>query len=263
VAVAGCRWGLRRALTHPATGGSRPGSRRRGIRTIPGLPAALGAATLKECRYLSRTLDMILGTLFAWGAAVWLLLQSEPNALALLAGIGALVSETAMPMNAFGLDRGAVDRYRILPLSGREVLLSKNLAFFIVAAIQVVPLCIAAAFAFGPAESLACLFGFATFALALLMLGNGLSVSEPMPREFFNFDSKEQTGGILGLLYAMLIWVVPAGVGLLARLAGPFVLVGAEALLFGGAVVFYRRLLTGAGRLFEASAETMRARLAR
>ena len=56
-------------------------------------------------------------------------------------GIFAAISaEIAISMNAFGLDGRAADRYRLLPLSGRDVLLSKNAAFFVLCGIEILPI---------------------------------------------------------------------------------------------------------------------------
>ena len=53
--------------------------------------------------------------------------------------------EPAIVHNSFGLDARGVDRYRLLPLSSKEIVLSKNLAFFIVFGLQTLPLSVAAA----------------------------------------------------------------------------------------------------------------------
>ena len=76
----------------------------------------LGTAARKEFSYLSRTMDAMLGLTLGLGGAGYLLVKSAPSILVLFFGIPIiLVSVSAMPMNCFGLDGKAVDRYRGVP----------------------------------------------------------------------------------------------------------------------------------------------------
>ena len=50
--------------------------------------------------------------------------------------------------------------------------------------------------------------------------GNLASVRSPSPRAFFNFDTKEQTGGGLALFLAALVWIPPALLFLVLQEAG-------------------------------------------
>jgi len=165
-------------------------------------------------------------------------------------------------MNCFGLDRRAVDRYRLLPLSGRDVLLSKNLAYAMITAVQVGPLILAGAYRFGLVVGLAALCGAAAYWLLLVIWGNWVSVRHPAPREFFNFDNREQAGGILSQLYALAVEGALILVALIGYRAGPWILLAVQVILLALCAALYRARLARTGRLFEESAELMRERLA-
>lgn len=252
---------LRFSLTHPPRMAS--GRRRlRGLGGLPGLSPAIGAMTRKELSYLARTMDAMLGMALGLGGMIYLLAKDEPSPLVLLFGIPIiLLVVTAMPMNCFGLDGRAVDRYRLLPLSGRDVLLSKNLAYFIVSAVQLLPLIVAGGlrFGWGPGLAAPCFAG--SILILFVLWGNVVSVRVPAPREFFNFDSKEQAGGVISQLYAMLIWGLPGLVVLLTAPLGDLALFLGQLLLLALCLAVYRNRLGAAGRLFEARAESMRGRL--
>ncbi len=257
------RWSFARALKHPVVGFGGGGKRRRAIGGLPGMPAPIGAATRKEMRYLSRTLDMILGLAVSGGVAIYVLVAGEPLIYAPVLGAAFYIfSESVMPLNAFGLDRAGADRYRLLPLTGAQVLLAKNLAYLLLVAAQTLPIALAASLRFSPALGVAIILGALSYCFLGILLGNALSVRAPAPREFFNFESKEQTGGILPLLYMAIVWLLPFGLGAATWPAGGFALVLGQLVLLGILAAVYRSRLPAAGRRFDASAETMRQRLA-
>ncbi len=255
-------WSLRHSIRHPQRA-ARGRGRLRAIAPLPGLPPVLGSAARKEFNYLSRTMDAMLGLTLGLGGAGYLLLKSAPSILVLFFGIPViLLVISAMPMNCFGLDGRAVDRYRLLPLSGREVILSKNLAYFFVSALQLLPLILAGAIRFGPVTGLAAICFASSILLLFVLWGNSVSIRVPAPREFFNFDSKEQAGGIISQFYAMLIWGIPGGVAMATQALGSLALLLGQLLFLALCLLVYRRRLAAAGRLFETKSDTMRDRLA-
>lgn len=254
---------LRRLLAHPAEslGGAR--SRRSAIRGLPGLPPPLGVAAVKELRYLLRTLDALLGFAFGAIAAVWIVIRPDHGPLALMLCFPATVlNEMVMPLNAFGLDGPAVDRYRLLPLTGRQILGSKNLAFLLLVLLEALPAVLAGFWRLGATFTLAALCAGLAAVVLMMAWGNQTSVRSPAPRAFFNFDSKEQGGGILSMLGVTLLWLLPFGVGLAARGAGRGALLLAEFVLLLAAAGILALTLPAAGRAFEARAQEMRDRLA-
>jgi len=253
---------LRRLLRHPAEGLGGTRTRRRGIAAPPGLPPALGVVTVKELRYLRRTLDALLGFAFGAIAALWILLRpGDANKVLVLCLPVIALNEMVMPLNVFGLDGPAVDRYRLLPLSGRQVLLSKNLAFLGLVLAEITAPLVAGLWRLGAPFTLAAACAGLSACLLMIVWGNRTSIHAPARREFFNFDSKEQAGGILSMLGVVALWLIPFAVGLAARRGGAgALLVGELALLLAAAGV-YALALPAAGRAFESRAEEMRARL--
>ena len=255
---------LRRVMLHP------PGSlrsRKGGTRTIGklrGLPVEMGPLVIKEIRYLTRTLDHLMGVGLGLAALIWILIRPEHMRLVLpLAAMYTVFNQSAIPLNTFGLDGPGADRYRLIPISGRQVLLTKNLAYFALVAIHMIPLVLAGILKGGTLLALSTVLATGAVCLVTAAGGNRASISSPAPRAFFNFDSKEQTGGGLSLFLAALVWVVPAGVffalvgtGLWAVALGMFIL------LIIAWFIYWSRL-GSTGRSFEESAETMRAQLGR
>jgi hypothetical protein len=255
---------LRRVMLHP------PGSLRtkngagRAIGNLGNLPAETGAMVIKELRYLTRTLDHLMGVGMGLIALVWILIRPEHLVYVLsLGAMNIVVNESAIPLNTFGLDGSGADRYRLLPLSGRQVMLTKNLAYFIIVGIHLAPLFIGG-LVLGEALLVACTM-LATGAVCLLTAigGNFTSVRSPAPRAFYNFDSKEQTGGGLALGLAILVWVVPTGVFFGLYWVGLWASALGLLFLMVGSWFLYRTSLGQAGIKFEDSAETMRDRLSK
>ncbi len=255
---------LRRLLSQPAQGLGGVRTRQSTIVGLPGVSPQLGVTAVKELRYLLRTLDAMLGFAIGLVAAGWMLWRPEaaPSVLAFCLPI-IVLNEMVMPLNAFGLDGTAVDRYRLLPLSGRQVLLSKNLAFVLVVAAEIVLPVLAGLWQAGILFTLAAVCAAAGGVLLMMAWGNQVSVRSPAPRAFFNFDSKEQAGGVLSMLGTTLMWGLPALVGLAANeFGGHGGFLAGEILFMLAAGAIYHTTLPSAGRAFDDRAEEMRSRLA-
>lgn len=253
---------LRRVMLHPPASLRGGRGATRAIGSLPGLSPRLGPLVVKELRFLTRTLDFLMGVGMGVIAMAWVLLRPEHARFVLpLAALNIVFNESAIPLNNFGLDGAGADRYRLLPLTGREALLTKNLAYFAVVGIHLAPLVLAGLVrgCFWLTLSVV----LATCAMALLTAagGNVVSIRSPAPRAFFNFDSKEQTGGGLALLGAAAIWIVPGLLMVGLWSLGLPVVAGAMAALLIVCALAWRTWLSDSGRTFEQTAETMRARL--
>lgn len=255
---------LRRLISQPAESLGRTRSRTTAINGLPGLPATIGVPAMKEVRYLLRTLDTMLAFAFAAIAAIWILIRpGEARHVLILCLPFIVFNEIAMPLNVFGLDGKAVDRYRLLPLSGAQVVLGKNLAFMLVVLLEFTLPVLAGAWRVGVVFTAAALCASLAASCLVMAWGNQVSVRSPAPRAFFNFDSKEQAGGVISILGTTLLWLVPLLVGFVARAFGGQVsLLVAEFLLLLAAAGLYAATLPGAGRAFDSRADEMRTRLA-
>ncbi|MFH1845261.1 MAG: ABC transporter ATP-binding protein, partial [bacterium] len=246
---------LRRQVSQPPETMGSSASRQRSIGPILGLPAPLGAATAKELRYLSRTLDALMGYVGGAIAAIWMLVRPDNAPWVIALVMPAVVfNEMVIPLNNFGLDRGAVDRYRLLPLSSRQVILSKNIAYVTLVVVELALPLLVALFRVGVPYTLACLCGCLSVCCLTMTWGNFVSVRSPAAREFFNFDSSEQAGGLLPILYALLIWLVPGGLGVWLMQVSHWAFLGGELILLIGAALIWFSTLDNAGRQFATQA---------
>jgi len=256
------RVSLRRVMLNPPGGVRARRGRVRGIFGWSWLPADIAPLVVKELRYLTRTLDHLMGMGMGLVGLVWILVKPEHMIFVLpLAMINIVFNESAIPLNVFGLDGPGHDRYRLLPIGSARVLWSKNLAYLLVVALQIAPLVLAGLLRGAFGLTLACLLGTAAVCLLTAGGGNLTSIKSPAPRAFFNFDSKEQTGGGLTLFLAALIWVVPAILYFGLVWVSIWAVVPAMLVFLIVSWFLYRFLLGKAAPLFEAETEKMRERL--
>jgi hypothetical protein len=245
---------------------SGPVRRSRKTRPLVGFPAVprpIGVAAAKELRILCRTADaLVAGGIGVLGAAT-LLVGDEPTpALLGVVPVLLVLAQAGAPLNAFGLDRAGIDRYRLLPLRGSEMLVSKNLAFLALLLFEVAPLVLVAAWRFGAGVAAALVFGVLAYAIAALLVGNVSTARAVAPREFDGVESIDQSGGILPVALLLVAWIPAAAVaGVTAPLGAP-AMAGAELLLAALFAAAWARSLPRAGRELEARFDELRDRLA-
>ena len=113
---------LRRVMLHPPSSLSGGKGATKSIGQMRGVPAILGPLVIKELRYLTRTLDHLMGVGMGLVALVWIFMKPEHLPFVLpLAAVNIVINEAAIPLNNFGLDGSGADRYRLLPLTGQQV----------------------------------------------------------------------------------------------------------------------------------------------
>jgi hypothetical protein len=95
-----------------------------------------------------------------------------------------------------------------------------------------------------------------------VLWGNGLSVRLPAPRAFYSFDGGDQVGGFFSMLVMFFMPLLPLGLAMALQRSGPLAVLAGQLCAFALLLLAYRFALRSAGRAFDASAETMRARLA-
>jgi hypothetical protein len=190
----------------PAVVGRR--RRARAIGTLPGLPASVGAAVQKDLRVLGRQGNVQRALVLGLAGAVGFSLLPGGASLALVCLVMALVflPNADFACNVFGADRAGVDRYRLLPLTSRQVFLAKNLALFLVAALQCGPLILVTAARAGTAAAIALGLGVTNVGLAMIGWGNLLSVR--FPSATGEDKVVESEGAILGGVVAVAATIV-------------------------------------------------------
>lgn len=199
IAVGAALWSFKRSLI----GGSESPSAKR-ISTSRLFPGRLGGLVAKDLRYFRKLLDVYLGVAAAILAGLYLLTADIPSAGVFWSFIVIIfLGNAAVPFNSFGLDnRRGMDRYTLLPVSGKSILLSKNLAYGLVVMVQVLPVLIIAVWRLGPQPSALGLVEAAAIAFAYLTWGNWMSVNHPLKMQFYSFANSsavlvDAMGGII------------------------------------------------------------------
>jgi hypothetical protein len=156
----------------------------------------------------------------------------------------------SMTSNCFGLDSPlALDRYSLFPLSGRDILLSKNLAFALLFVILVGAVFPFAFWRFGAAVTALGFIELVLMALAYLSWGNWMSVRDPYKMQFYRFSAGgSPADAIMGMLFGS----VP---GLIMIYSGTL---WTSVLLFLVYSALYYVSLSRSGRRYEARREEIR-----
>ncbi|MFZ0061675.1 MAG: hypothetical protein WAL47_06530 [Pyrinomonadaceae bacterium] len=155
------------------------------------LPGRLGGLIAKDLRYFPRLLDTYFGVLTALLCCFHLVYAETPSADVVRIFVVVLfLANSALAFNLFGLDdSNGLDRYSLLPLTGRSTLLVKNLAFAILVAAQLAPLLVLTLYRLGAGETLGVMVQAAALASAYLAWGNWMSVTHPQKLSFYRFSS--------------------------------------------------------------------------
>jgi hypothetical protein len=153
------------------------------------LPGRLGGLVGKDFRYFRRLLDTYLGLAAAILGCVYLTVADAPSAGVFWSFIVAtFLGNAALAFNSFGLDdRAGLDRYTLLPLSGKAVLLSKNLAYLMIVLVELLPMLVIAGWKLGVITGGLGLVLAAALGSAYLTWGNWMSVNHPLKMQFFRF----------------------------------------------------------------------------
>jgi hypothetical protein len=226
--------------------------RRRFVSLI--LPGRLGGLVGKDFRYFRRLLDFHLGFAVTFLAHFYLINALTPS-LSLFSAflIMVFLANAALAFNSFGLDtQPGLSRYTIIPVSGRSILLSKNLAYVMVLSVQVVPMLFLAAWRLGIGASLLGLLEALALASAYLTWGNWMSVTHPLKMHFYRFANSGAAlaDAIAGIFFGSLPGIlIIYFLNRLDHMAGPIALL----LLLHG-VLYWFSLVRFGGR-FESRRE--------
>lgn len=104
------------------------------LRLVPSLPGRLGGLVQNRLRELLQTLDLWFAALLSLGGCLYRILYPHPDPMAAVV-IGGLIvillSTAAQATSAFDAE-SAIARRLLLPLTGRDVLLARDMAWFVV-----------------------------------------------------------------------------------------------------------------------------------
>lgn len=224
------------------------------------LPGKFGVLLKKDFRYLIRLLDLYLALAVAIMLSIYLAASPEPSPPVFRVVLVLLyLPLIAIASNCFGLDSAlGLDRYAIFPLRGREILLTKNLSFFVI----VISLFAAVLpFAWSRFDAGVVALGLieaVLIGLAYLTWGNWRSIKEPYKILFYRFASGGSTvDAIMGMLFGSLPGAIMAALLYRENYGALWKIV----LLVIVYVALYFVSVTWVGRRFEERREVIRAAL--
>lgn len=183
------------------------GNRRSQRFTVLGLvhfPGKLGGLLKKDLRYLVRLLDVYFALPVVILFIIYLASNPEPSAAVFKVVLIILFLPcVSMASNCFGLDSPlGLDRYSLFPLSGRDILLSKNLAFVLLFVVLVGAIFPLAFWRFGAGITALGVIELVLMALAYLSWGNWMSVRDPYKMQFYRFSAGgSPADAIMGMLF--------------------------------------------------------------
>jgi hypothetical protein len=121
------------------------------LRSIPQLPVRLGGIIRIALRQMLSVLDFYVSAILSLAAIAYRTLSAhpDPEAFPICAVLVALGLST-FAQQMFGLDSASgIARYRLMPLAGWKILLGKDIAYFTVLILLVLPLNLGAGLTFG------------------------------------------------------------------------------------------------------------------
>lgn len=200
---------------------------------------------VKDLRILSKSLEPYLGLLILMQYLHYLAYTLFPHPLALLGGcfaISAIFCPVAL--NSFGLESQAnLLRYDILPLSGRRLLVSKNVAGILMMGILLVPMVVLGGFKSGFLSSILGILLSLDVLLMFMLFGNATSVRFPERTRPYHFTSLSLEAGIVRMVVVYFLCYLPGMVIILAARRNPLLaLVLGLAGLFPLAFAHWRRI---------------------
>jgi hypothetical protein len=164
-----------------------------------------GGLLKKDLRYSSRLLDLYLALPLIVLFNIYLAVNFAPASTALFIVIGLLFWPCAsIAFNCFGLDSPlGLDRYTLFPLSEKEKLFSKNLAFWVLMLGLLLTILPFAIWVLQPSATVIALLEFMAVGLAYAAIGNWLSVKQPFKMQFYRFASGGSVvDAIMGMIFA-------------------------------------------------------------
>lgn len=175
------------------------------------VPGKFGGLLKKDLRYYSRLLDLYFALPIVLLFNMYLVGDTAPSALAFFIVVGILFLPCiSLAFNSFGLDRPlGLDRYTLFPLSNKQKLFSKSLAFATIMAVLFVTILPLTLWKLGLRTSVLGLIELIVLWLAYVSYGNWISVTQPFKMLFYRFASG---GTLVDAVMGMIFGSVPAAV---------------------------------------------------
>lgn len=168
------------------------------------IPGKFGGLLKKDLRYFSRLLDIYFALPVVIFFNMYLFSDTAPSAIVFFVIIGILFLPcVALAFNSFGLDRPlGLDRYTLLPLSEKQKLFSKNLAFATIMMVLFVTMLPLAFWKLGTWSIVAGLIELIVVWLAYISWGNWMSARLPFKMQFYRFASGgSPADALMGMIF--------------------------------------------------------------
>ncbi|MDQ2920162.1 MAG: hypothetical protein M3R52_00895 [Acidobacteriota bacterium] len=176
------------------------------------IPGPAGGLAAKDFRYFRRLLDPYLGVLAAAIGCFYLVTADVASAgLFQVFLLSIFVPNAPLAFDSFGLDnRAGMDRLKLMPVTGKTILLSKNLAFLMIVGVQVMPLILLGCWRLGLTTGVLGIVEAAALAAMYLTWGNWMSVNHPLKMQFFHFSSSNGLvmEAIAGIMFGSLPGII-------------------------------------------------------
>ena len=214
------------------------------------LPGAIGGLITKDFRYFRRLLDPSLGVLVAIVGCLYLIAAEVTSATLVQIFVLTLIAcNTPLAFNSFGLDnRAAMDRLKLMPLTGKTILAAKNIAFLMVVGAQLAPLIVLSYWRLGVFVTSLTLAGAAAMAAMYLTWGNWQSINYPFKMHFYQFSSS--SGSLVEAIAGIGFGSLPGVIAIYAMRGSKFDAAWKLALTLSFSGALYLLSLRRAGRRY-------------
>jgi predicted permease len=214
------------------------------------MPGRFGALAAKDFRQYRRLLDPYLGALMAVLCGIYLMNAEALSPVIFWAFIVAVfVPNASVAFNSFGLDaRSDLERYLLLPLSGRDIIGGKNIAFAMIIGAQVLPVVLIAWARMGVFVAFVGIIVIALLCLAHLAWGNWASVHHPFKMRSYRFSNG---GSPFEVMVGIVFGCLPAVVAISFLQAESIRSIAIAALILTAYIAVYFVALTWTGKRFE------------
>lgn len=224
-------------------------------------PGRLGDLVTKDLRHFRRLLDPYFGLLIAGLCGSYLIMGDAP-VLELFWPflLFFFLLNSSLAFNFFGFDqRPAFDRYKLLPSSGRMIILSKNLMFVTITGVQVLVLLVLTAWRLGWLLTALTALEVAILILAYMTWGNWLSVRYPVKLQFYRIASG---GPLVEIILGLCLANVPAVACLYLLLSNQTGVIWKMGLITLLCSALYFASISWCGKYFERQTDKIRNQLA-